>query len=186
MHLLLRHAATASAAHVKTSYQVGQGMEATLVSPLILHEHRGDAGMTANLCKRWALYVAITHMIMYGSGVGGPRPAFAADQPTRSVPSSNPLSGDAEAIAQGRRLYTKWCMQCHGRKADGRSTRFGLYAKDLRKFWRGYSAFFAIVVSGRPKKKMPAWAGIIQPEEIQQIGAYLETLAIEGANWQDN
>ena len=142
--------------------------------------------MTSNLYKRVAVSLAVTLMIVYGSGVGGPRHALAANQPTQPVPSSNPLSGDAQAIAQGHKLYNKWCLQCHGKKADGRSTRFGKYAKDLRKFWRGYSAFFAIVVSGRPKKKMPAWAGIIQPEEIQRIGAYLETLAIEGANWKDN
>ena len=142
--------------------------------------------MTSSLYKRGVLYVAMTLVILYGSGVGGPSNVFAADQLTQPVPSSNPLTGDAEAIAQGRKLYSKWCKQCHGGKADGRSTRFGRYAKDLRKFWQGYSAFFAIVVSGRPKKKMPAWAGIIQPEEIQRIGAYLETLAIEGANWKDN
>ena len=140
--------------------------------------------MTSNRCTRWALAALV--FFMTGYGLGAESRAMAAKQPTQLAPSSNPLSGDAEAIAQGRKLYSKWCLQCHGRAADGRSTRFGRYAKDLRKFWRGYSAFYTIVVTGRPKKKMPAWAGIIAPEEIQRIGAYLETLAIEGANWKDN
>src|SRR5262249_52500957 len=76
--------------------------------------------------------------------------------------------------------YFTWCVQCHGPNADGRS-RFGEYAKDLRQFSRGYSVFFATVVAGRPEKKMPPWGEYLSPEDIQRIGAYLETLAIAGA-----
>src|SRR5687767_3755365 len=54
------------------------------------------------------------------------------------VPSSNPLSGDPEAIEAGRKLYGTWCSQCHGGKADGVS-RFGKYAADLRKVHLGYT-----------------------------------------------
>jgi len=51
----------------------------------------------------------------------------------------------------------------------------------LRQFSRGYSVFFATVVAGRPEKKMPPWGEYLSPEDIQRIGAYLETLAIAGA-----
>lgn len=102
-----------------------------------------------------------------------------------AMASSNPRSGDPAAIESGRKLYVKWCLQCHGSKGDGTSTRFGKYAADLRKFWRGYSQFVAIVVQGRPKKRMPPWAGVLTGEEIEAIGAFLETLAIDGAKWTD-
>jgi hypothetical protein len=32
---------------------------------------------------------------------------------------------------------------------------------------------------------MPAWAGVLDDQTIYQIGAYLETLAIEGADWKE-
>lgn len=101
-----------------------------------------------------------------------------------AYPDVNPLSGDTDAIHEGGKLYSKWCRQCHGRKADGVSQRFGKYSGDLRKFWRGYPEFVVIVLNGRPKKKMPPWGGVLDEDEIAQIAAYLETLAIEGANWK--
>lgn len=106
--------------------------------------------------------------------------------PENPVPSSNPYSGQCEAVMQGGKLYFTWCVQCHGVEADGRSPRWGGYAKDLRRFWAGYSQFIAITIAGRPKLKMPPWAGVLNPEQISYIGAYLETLALDGANWKDH
>ena len=108
----------------------------------------------------------------------------AAQQQTAAVPSDNPLSGDPAAIEAGRRLYNTWCSQCHGGKANGVS-RFGKYAADLTKFSKGYTEFATIVVAGRPDRQMPPWDGVLDGEQISQIGAYLETLAVEGANWED-
>jgi mono/diheme cytochrome c family protein len=114
-----------------------------------------------------------------------PTQAQTVDQPvTVKVASSNPFSGDPQAIASGRDLYFKWCAQCHGKKADGVSPRWGKYAKDLRKFWQGYSKFVLIVVQGVKGKQMPPWGEVLSGNQISQIGAYLETLAVEGANWQ--
>ena len=98
--------------------------------------------------------------------------------------SSNPRHGDPQAIEEGRAAYFKYCVQCHGPGADGTSPRFGKYAGDLRKFWRGYGEFLAIVLNGRPKKQMPPWAEYLNQNDIAAIGAFLETLAVEGANWK--
>ena len=100
-----------------------------------------------------------------------------------AYPKANPLAGIQEEIQEGARLYFKWCVSCHGAKADGVS-RFGDYAKDLRKFWRGYCNFVVLVMNGRPKKQMPAWGGILDEEEVAKIGAFLETIANEKANWE--
>ena len=99
------------------------------------------------------------------------------------VESSNPLSGNPEAIELGKKLYFTWCVQCHGHKANGES-RFGKYAGDLTRFWRGYPEFVVIVTNGRPKKMMPPWKEVLDEDNISKIGAYLETLAVEGANWK--
>jgi len=104
-------------------------------------------------------------------------------EPKIVVASSNPLSGDPDAIETGKQLYFTWCVQCHGHKANGES-RFGKYAGDLTRYWRGYPEFIVIVTNGRPKKMMPPWKEVLDEENISKIGAYLETLAVEGANWQ--
>ena len=131
--------------------------------------------------RYWAMIMAVVCGAMFMTPYHG----AAAEPFVAAVASSNPFSGNPEAIQQGRTLYFKWCAQCHGSKADGRSARFGKYAKDLRRFSQGFSTFVAVVVSGRPKKRMPAWGEVISAEEIAQIGAYLETLAIDGAKWKD-
>ena len=104
-------------------------------------------------------------------------------RPHVQVPSSNPLSGDPEAIALGKRLFFTWCVQCHGPKANGES-RFGKYAGDLTRFWRGYPEFVIIVKNGRPQKQMPPWKEVLDEDNIAKVGAYLETLSVEGANWK--
>ena len=41
-----------------------------------------------------------------------------------------------------------------------------------------------IALNGRTDKNMPPWGGILDEEELSSIGAYLETLAKESANWK--
>jgi mono/diheme cytochrome c family protein len=120
------------------------------------------------------------------AGKPEPKPGAQTDEAQSShvkVASSNPLSGDPEAINLGKRLFFTWCVQCHGPKANGES-RFGKYAGDLTKFWRGYPEFVVIVKNGRVKNQMPPWKEVLDDDNIAKIGAYLETLAVEGANWK--
>lgn len=125
--------------------------------------------------------------VLLALGLGALWSGSVLGEETPTVPayvvSSNPLSGDPEAIDLGKRLYFTWCVQCHGYKANGES-RFGEYAGDLTKYWRGYDEFIVIVKEGRPKKMMPPWKEVLDVDAINKIGAYLETLAVEGANWQ--
>jgi len=151
--------------------------------------------VTSNLRTRWALVLAIGLLPLGVSTVAGPPAAFATmgrEEPKiaepsaaadKASPSSNPLSGKPEAITEGHGLYVKFCAPCHGPHADGES-RFGKYAADLRKFSLGYGQFVITVQNGRTGKQMPPWKEYLTPEQISQIGAYLETLAIEGAYWR--
>jgi mono/diheme cytochrome c family protein len=117
------------------------------------------------------------------TGATEDQPASGESKPAGKVPSSNPLSGDLEAIDLGKRLYFTWCVQCHGPKANGES-RFGKYAGNLTVFWRGYKEFVIIVKNGRTGRQMPPWKEVLDDDNIAKIGAYLETQAVEGANWK--
>jgi cytochrome c oxidase cbb3-type subunit 3 len=123
----------------------------------------------------------ICGVCLLGGGVVVP---LAAQQQTAAVESDNPLSGDPDAIKSGRKLFNTFCTQCHGGDATGQSP-FGKLGADLTKFSLGYTEFAAIVVAGRPDRQMPPWDGVLDGEQISQIGAYLETLAVPGANWKD-
>lgn len=103
------------------------------------------------------------------------------------IPAANPFSGDEKAIASGKSWFRGVCALCHGGRADGAGER-GTGA-DLRKFNLGYKRFVETVKNGRTiqgrSQYMPAWGAVLDDKQINEIGAYLETLAIEGANWKE-
>ena len=109
---------------------------------------------------------------------------FPAGLEAAKVASSNPLSGDEQAIQEGKTLYRAVCVVCHGMRANGRGRGIA-GASNLQKFKRGYTLYVDIVKNG--KKKMPPYGGgrVLSAAEIDQIGAYLETLAVRGAVWID-
>jgi mono/diheme cytochrome c family protein len=105
----------------------------------------------------------------------------AADETARS----NPLTGDTEAIEKGKTIFRGTvCATCHGTNATG-GGRGAPNAANLQKFKRGYAAFVRTLKNGY--KTMPPWGGgkILTDDEINQIGAWLETLAQPEANWKE-
>jgi mono/diheme cytochrome c family protein len=71
--------------------------------------------VTDRLRKRWAYILALGATAAFwwlAPAIG------TADEAASPVPSSNPLSGDPDAIEAGRKLYGTWCSQCHGGKAE--------------------------------------------------------------------
>jgi mono/diheme cytochrome c family protein len=100
--------------------------------------------------------------------------------------STNPLSGDEKAIKSGKGWFRNTCTPCHGGRADGMGD-MGTGA-DLRKLKIGFRGFYATVKNGRQvpgrAQFMPSFS-FLDDKTIFEIGAYLETLAIEGANWKE-
>jgi len=133
--------------------------------------------LLSGLCCLFSVSVAFTVMAADSN-------SDEAEAPVIKVESGNPKSGDEEAINNGNKLYTRWCQQCHGAKLDGYSPRWGKHGADLRTFWRGYKQFVTIVQDGIADKMMPPHAEYISEDEILQIGAFIETKAIEGAVWK--
>ncbi len=132
-------------------------------------------------------YLALAEEGAAQSGVRHPQGAAPRQEPAQPAHggASNPLSKSPDAIASGEKLYNKFCLQCHGTNGDGNSPRWGRVGADLRRYWRGYSEFVNIVAAGRPEKRMPPWGAVLNADQINEIGAYLETLAQPGAKWSD-
>ena len=126
----------------------------------------------------------VVSVLAFATVVGGGLTAGTDALAAARVASSNPLSGDENAVQDGKTLYRSICAVCHGSRANGRGRGIA-GASNLQKFKRGYSLYVQIVKKG--KKKMPPYGGgrVLSDEEIGQIGAYLETLAVRGAVWLD-
>ena len=99
--------------------------------------------------------------------------------------SSNPLSSNQDAMETGKKLYKVKCAKCHGIKATGINSGH-LKTPNLRKFRRGYTAFTDIIVNGY--LRMPAWGGMgkLNTKQINQLAAYLESIALKKTNWNEN
>jgi mono/diheme cytochrome c family protein len=117
---------------------------------------------------------------------------FATGARADEVPATNPFSGDKAAIRSGLSDYRAICSVCHGGKADGAGERASSARTpaDLRKFNKGFRKYVEISKNGvqapgREIKDMPAWGGVLDDNTLYKIGAYLETLAMEGANWKE-
>jgi mono/diheme cytochrome c family protein len=113
--------------------------------------------------------------------------AFCRTAYAEELPDANPMSGDQKAINSGKSWFRGVCALCHGGRADGAGERGN--GADLRKFDKGFKAYVHTVKEGRKiagrNQEMPAWGGVLEDKTIYEIGAYLETLAMEGANWKE-
>jgi mono/diheme cytochrome c family protein len=94
--------------------------------------------------------------------------------PPNAAAKTNPLAGDAEAVAGGRKLFLRSCAECHGE--DGTGVQEGVAnlqtpvvqkQSDGTLFWK--------ISNGNVKKGMPAFARLPEAQRWQ-IVSFLRTL----------
>ena len=72
-----------------------------------------------------------------------------------------------QQLKTGAEIYARNCSPCHGaRMLDPQG------ASDLRKFPRGDRERFVNSVT-RGKNQMPPWGGLLKPEEVEALWAYV-------------
>ncbi len=81
---------------------------------------------------------------------------------------------DPDAIADGRRIFLKNCVQCHGKLGQG------IVGPNLTDdYWLHGGDFSSIVKTiryGYPAKGMLSWLGVLKPDEIIKAASYVKTL----------
>ena len=85
---------------------------------------------------------------------------------------------EAGDLAQGKDIFTKFCVACHGNDGQG---NVGPNLTD--KFWihgGGIKNVFATITNGVPAKGMISWKSQLSPKQIQLVGSYI--LSLEGSN----
>ena len=100
-------------------------------------------------------------------------PALAAVKP-----------GDA---TKGKAVFTKNCVICHNADGSGgkKLTPNGNPSRDFRdaKFWseRTDDQIRTVINNGVPKSGMITWKGILKPQEIEDVMAYIKLFAKKDA-----
>lgn len=69
-------------------------------------------------------------------------------------------------------IYERQCAVCHGADLEGAAQGPSLLAKDLTR-GTSVSALVASITTGVPEKGMPAWAGVIGPDDIRGLAIYI-------------
>lgn len=86
---------------------------------------------------------------------------------------------DAENLGEGRSLYIKNCVACHGQNGEGNPVGPNL----CDDYWiNGSSAdqIHHIVTYGKLEKGMQAWTNMMSKEEIDKVVSY--TISLQGTN----
>jgi len=83
------------------------------------------------------------------------------------VPAAAQETFPPEQILLGAELFARNCSPCHGPRMQDPEGAF-----DLRTFPPGQHARFVSSVSNG-KNSMPPWAGLLKPQEIEALWAYV-------------
>lgn len=85
---------------------------------------------------------------------------------------------DAAPLAEGKNLYIKYCLACHGEYGEG---KVGPNLTDEYWLHGGTIAnIFHTIAEGVPQKGMISWKKQLNPLQIQQVSSYI--LSLQGTN----
>src|SRR5215469_5711723 len=98
-------------------------------------------------------------------------PAAPLSKAPRAASSlRNPFTGQAEAVAAGRKLFVEHCAQCHGPEGRGMERAADLHSPVIQNAPSG--VLFWALRNGRIRRGMPSWSAL-PDQRLWQIVAYL-------------
>ncbi|MEW5829367.1 MAG: cytochrome c [Chloroflexota bacterium] len=100
--------------------------------------------------------------------------------PAEYVGWTNPLMGDAAAVAAGKVVFEQNCVSCHGATGvgDGEAgVALDPPPADLHKVneLAGEDFIYFVINEGVEGTSMVSWKGTLSEEQIQQVAAYIRT-----------
>ena len=100
-----------------------------------------------------------------------------ARAPEKACARPNPLEGNADAAAAGRKLFQMHCAQCHGNLAEGAIKGPSLRVPQVQEATPG--TLFWVLTNGVVRRGMPVWSRLPEPQRWQ-IVTYLKSLEEAG------
>lgn len=93
--------------------------------------------------------------------------------PVAAAGVQNPYRGRPKAVAAGRKLFHRYCAQCHGNNAEGRGNAPPLRSPGVQQTPDGVVYWF--LKNGKLRAGMPSWSGL-PPQQRWQIVSFLKSL----------
>ena len=102
-------------------------------------------------------------------------PVYAplAKAPRKAAARPNPLHNDPKAIADGAKLFSLYCAECHGEMAQGGKKAPSLLADEVQQSTPG--ALFWLLTNGVVRRGMPVWSKLPEPQRWQ-LASYIKSL----------
>lgn len=101
--------------------------------------------------------------------------AFLAQSANNVDENTVALSTDAGVIAEGKAIYTKNCVACHG--ANGEGTVGPNLTDDYWLHGGKINNVFKTIKYGVPEKGMVSWEKQLTPKQISDVANYIKSLA---------
>jgi mono/diheme cytochrome c family protein len=105
-----------------------------------------------------------------------PDPKWVA--PPDAAAKKNPVAGNADALAGGKKLFMRHCAECHNEDGTGLQDAANLTLPEVQKQSDG--SIFWKITNGNVKAGMPPFARLTDTERWQ-IVSYLRTLKGESS-----
>ncbi len=123
----------------------------------------------------WAIgYTVHYHFIAdksFETALADEMAAAEARWPEQAAAVSAPFVVTAEAVSAGEAVYTQNCLPCHGSALEG---GIGPSLVDEEWIHGGQSSdVLRTIRQGVPEKGMVPWEGILDPDQINQVAAYI-------------
>jgi mono/diheme cytochrome c family protein len=92
--------------------------------------------------------------------------------PEESKQWQNPFAGQENARLAGKKLYRRYCAECHGKEGKGQDEAPDLNVPVIQKAEPGQLFWF--LRNGNLKEGMPAWSRL-PDQQLWQLVTYLQT-----------
>ena len=105
---------------------------------------------------------AVRALLIWAAGL-----ALTVAGATAAAQAPSAQSFTPEQVATGAQTYERFCAPCHGTRMEDTETAF-----NLRNFPRDEKQRFVESVT-KGKNSMPPWGGLLTPEQIEALWAYV-------------
>ena len=89
------------------------------------------------------------------------------EAPAAAAAMTNPLQGNPEAAAAGKKLYAQNCAQCHGNNLQGIGPAPALDSASVKSAKPG--ELFWFITTGKAASGMPSWSALPKNQRWQII-----------------
>ena len=100
-------------------------------------------------------------------------PVQATQPPAGATPDAPAVPAGEGDPANGGEIFTQYCASCHGPDAAGGALGTTLVSAQVAAKDQAY--FQETIAKGRPGTSMPAWDGLLGPQQIGDVIAFLRS-----------